>query len=198
MSLCDVYRRNPLSAIVALLRALYYWLAPHRLHAAPGTCLWLRHGSALCAVSLRDMYYPVGETGEHPSASVADCPIRMIEMANNTVTKRKKAQMVLSGTKMCPVIQKSRKSERFTASSLVPGGGFEPPRDCSHCDLNAARLPIPPLRRVNANTLQRLLKKTNRNGRFFSWRGKKKCVAARDPTGDFAAFYLNTVIYAVF
>ncbi len=29
---------------------------------------------------------------------------------------------------------------------MVPGGGFEPPRENSHCDLNAARLPIPPLR----------------------------------------------------
>ncbi len=29
---------------------------------------------------------------------------------------------------------------------LVPKGGFEPPRGCPHCDLNAARLPIPPLR----------------------------------------------------
>ena len=29
---------------------------------------------------------------------------------------------------------------------MVPKGGLEPPRDCSHCALNAARLPVPPLR----------------------------------------------------
>ena len=29
---------------------------------------------------------------------------------------------------------------------MVPKGGLEPPQDCSHCALNAARLPVPPLR----------------------------------------------------
>ena len=28
---------------------------------------------------------------------------------------------------------------------LVPERGLEPPRPCDHCDLNAARLPVPPL-----------------------------------------------------
>ena len=32
-------------------------------------------------------------------------------------------------------------------SLLMPKGGFEPPRACAHCALNAARLPVPPLRR---------------------------------------------------
>jgi hypothetical protein len=40
-------------------------------------------------------------------------------------------------------------SQDYARLNVVPEGGFEPPRDCSHCDLNAARLPIPPLRRVN-------------------------------------------------
>src|SRR5256712_11630921 len=30
----------------------------------------------------------------------------------------------------------------------MPKGGLEPPRACAHCALNAARLPIPPLRPV--------------------------------------------------
>ena len=30
----------------------------------------------------------------------------------------------------------------------VPKGGVEPPRPCGHCALNAARLPVPPLRQV--------------------------------------------------
>ena len=58
--------------------------------------------------------------------------------------------------------------------SRIPGGGFEPPRDCSHCDLNAARLPIPPLRRVNVNTLHRLFQKTNQTKRFFFMERRKK------------------------
>src|SRR6476661_9863625 len=29
----------------------------------------------------------------------------------------------------------------------MPKGGLEPPRACAHCALNAARLPVPPLRR---------------------------------------------------
>src|SRR5712675_2501106 len=28
---------------------------------------------------------------------------------------------------------------------MVPERGLEPPRPCDHCDLNAARLPVPPL-----------------------------------------------------
>lgn len=31
---------------------------------------------------------------------------------------------------------------------LVPKGGFEPPRAYAHCALNAARLPVPPLRQM--------------------------------------------------
>src|SRR5260370_18639783 len=30
-------------------------------------------------------------------------------------------------------------------AKLVPERGLEPPRPCDHCDLNAARLPVPPL-----------------------------------------------------
>ena len=30
---------------------------------------------------------------------------------------------------------------------MVPKVGFEPTRACAHCALNAARLPVPPLRR---------------------------------------------------
>ena len=37
---------------------------------------------------------------------------------------------------------------------MVPGGGFEPPRENSHCDLNAARLPIPPLRHFSFDIAQ--------------------------------------------
>ena len=84
--------------------------------------MWLSIPPRGDTTSRSDMYYPVGDTGEHPSASVADCPIRMIEMANNTVTKRKKAQMVLSGTKMCPVIQKSRKSNVLRLLKYTGGG----------------------------------------------------------------------------
>jgi hypothetical protein len=35
---------------------------------------------------------------------------------------------------------------KFMYLNMVPKGGLEPPRDCSHCALNAARLPVPPLR----------------------------------------------------
>ena len=45
---------------VALLRALYHGPSYHRLRAAPGACLWLRHGSTLRAVSLRDVVSPFG------------------------------------------------------------------------------------------------------------------------------------------
>jgi hypothetical protein len=31
---------------------------------------------------------------------------------------------------------------------MVPKAGFEPAREYSHCALNAARLPVPPLRHV--------------------------------------------------
>ena len=41
---------------VALLRALKQRQSSHRLHAAPGACLWLWHGSTLRAVSLRDVH----------------------------------------------------------------------------------------------------------------------------------------------
>jgi hypothetical protein len=33
---------------------------------------------------------------------------------------------------------------------MVPKVGLEPTRACAHCALNAARLPIPPLRRVTS------------------------------------------------
>ena len=36
-----------------------------------------------------------------------------------------------------------RRRERI---KMVPKEGFEPTRACAHCDLNAARLPVPPLR----------------------------------------------------
>jgi hypothetical protein len=32
----------------------------------------------------------------------------------------------------------------FTIEQLVPERGLEPPLPCENCDLNAARLPIPP------------------------------------------------------
>src|SRR6202007_1553583 len=32
-----------------------------------------------------------------------------------------------------------------SSEELVPERGLEPPRPCDHCDLNAARLPVPPL-----------------------------------------------------
>ncbi len=35
---------------------------------------------------------------------------------------------------------------KFPEGILVPKEGLEPTRACAHCDLNAARLPIPPLR----------------------------------------------------
>ena len=34
-----------------------------------------------------------------------------------------------------------------TDSIKLPKGGLEPPHPCGYCALNAARLPIPPLRR---------------------------------------------------
>jgi hypothetical protein len=40
----------------------------------------------------------------------------------------------------------SRRRVTLSLSHLVPKGGLEPPRGFPHCDLNAARLPIPPLR----------------------------------------------------
>jgi hypothetical protein len=36
-------------------------------------------------------------------------------------------------------------------SLRVPKGGLEPPRACAHCALNAARLPVPPLRQGTGN-----------------------------------------------
>src|SRR5690242_20100671 len=38
-------------------------------------------------------------------------------------------------------------SSQASALGRVPKGGLEPPRAYAHCALNAARLPIPPLRR---------------------------------------------------
>ena len=49
----------PRCGFVAPLRALYERLTFRRLRAAPGTCLRLRHGSALRAVSLRDNVVPI-------------------------------------------------------------------------------------------------------------------------------------------
>ena len=84
------------------------------------------------------------------------------------------------------------------AFKMVPGGGFEPPRDCSHCDLNAARLPIPPLRRVDTNTLHPYFQKTNQTRRFFSWRVEKKDISPWNPAIKFAICYLNAVVYDIF
>src|SRR5437870_5007597 len=36
-------------------------------------------------------------------------------------------------------------SQFHSLEALVPERGLEPPRPCDHCDLNAARLPVPPL-----------------------------------------------------
>ena len=41
---------------------------------------------------------------------------------------------------------KNGKIQGFLYLKMVPEKGFEPTRPYGHCDLNAARLPIPPLR----------------------------------------------------
>ena len=48
--------------------------------------------------------------------------------------------------------KRRRTNVRRRISSEVPKGGLEPPRACTHCDLNAARLPVPPLRQHGENT----------------------------------------------
>ena len=42
---------------------------------------------------------------------------------------------------------------------MVPKEGLEPTRACAHCDLNAARLPIPPLRLQHASSKEGVRKK---------------------------------------
>src|SRR5579864_3782865 len=42
--------------------------------------------------------------------------------------------------------------EAMGIKSLVPKKGLEPPHPCGYMDLNHARLPIPPLRRVTNKT----------------------------------------------
>ena len=48
----------------------------------------------------------------------------------------------------------------FTA--VMPKGGLEPPRACAHCALNAARLPIPPLRRGRKRSAHATLASSSR------------------------------------
>ena len=44
--------------------------------------------------------------------------------------------------------ERTSREAQLIAKELVPKKGLEPPRPCGHMDLNHARLPIPPLRRV--------------------------------------------------
>ena len=71
---------------------------------------------------------------------------------------RGRSARALSGRGECRAAQElrrrdaSRMNERATACAhrpllSMPKGGLEPPRAYAHCALNAARLPIPPLRR---------------------------------------------------
>src|SRR5262245_12144355 len=46
--------------------------------------------------------------------------------------------------------------------AVMPKGGLEPPRACAHCALNAARLPIPPLRRGRTRSAHATLASSSR------------------------------------
>jgi hypothetical protein len=52
----------------------------------------------------------------------------------------------------------------------MPKGGLEPPRAIAHCALNAARLPVPPLRREKKISFCR----------WSSQRKGRRCLSARD------------------
>ncbi len=57
------------------------------------------------------------------------------------------SQNVSQGLQVLPRLQHNNRAMlRMALVCVVPRRGLEPPRDCSHCDLNAARLPIPPPR----------------------------------------------------
>ncbi len=54
----------------------------------------------------------------------------------------------------------------------MPKAGFEPARPCGHCALNAARLPVPPLRHKSKNMLKAQLIYTlpkNYQAKSYCW-----------------------------
>src|SRR5256885_14917019 len=78
-------------------------------------------------------------------------------------------------TKVCEIKTARRNDAPF---SYVPKGGLEPPRACTHCALNAARLPAPPLRRdreMNLVSCDRFSKVLSQNG---AWRATPTGVRA--------------------
>ncbi len=52
--------------------------------------------------------------------------------------------MINSGTELKLDLPSREGRKPFRLEKLVPERGLEPPLPCENCDLNAARLPIPP------------------------------------------------------
>ena len=61
---------------------------------------------------------------------------------------------------------------RAEVLKMVPEKGLEPTRPCGHCDLNAARLPIPPLRQLMTIKIPCVLHNTNHIVVFFKQKSR--------------------------